>query len=121
MGKLQSMPPPTIVGRVAQVIDEITDARARGFSWPQIVAVVGEEVGVPPTTPNASRRLAAAYKAAKRGVEAGRLKPRPPTLPGQASDVEPARPSQAGTPAERPPRAGQGLPGPEFFEQLKKR
>lgn len=77
MAKLSELPPPTIVARIAQRIEEITDARERGFSWPAIVRAIGPEIGIDPDGKDVGRKLRLSYAAAKKAIEKGRIVPRP--------------------------------------------
>ena len=108
MGNLSTVQPRTIVAKVAERLGEIDAARERGVTWRSIAEAIGDAVGISPSS-SAGRRLRIAVVAAHRAVEKGRLRPRP-------AGAVPARPVTQGQP---PQRAGRGLPGPEFFEQLK--
>lgn len=77
---LRDLKPATRVARVLPLVEAIKEARARGITWPQITTEIGSQVGIDPAAAGAANALRAAYRAACRQVEKGRLAS-PPAAP----------------------------------------
>lgn len=88
MASLKDERPVSLVARVVVRADEITAARRRGVTWPRIVQLIGDEVGLPPNTPAAAQRMRQAHAAAIKAIATGRLAPAPAAANGNTGNAE---------------------------------
>ncbi len=100
---LSELQPRTRVARIAPFVPAIQAARGRGVSWSQITEEIGPALGIAPGR-GAADAVRAAYRAAVRQIERGRLTT-PPAAPVRPPVQTAARPA-AGylLPGQKPSR-----------------